>query len=276
MMSDGPADVGNRHASGNTPEPPAVDTASDRPVYKQIADWLRQRIDTGAIPIGERLPSESRLMRDFRTTRTTVRRALAALAAEGRVQSRRGIGVFVRARTRSDAVVRQPFERLARHHRESGKSSLIVDAESQGLTVRQELLELVEVPAPPGVATYLAVDAGTPTLLRRRRMWFGEEPTQLDRSYLPLDLAKGPLRAEQPGDGGIHARLEEAGHRLTSFTEYVSLRMPTPAEARQLRLGDGIPVIDLTQVAYAGTRPVECFIAVMAGDKHRFKYEFDA
>ena len=257
----------------STPDEPTVDPTSDRPVYKQIADWLRNRIDAGRFAPGDRLPSESALMQQFGAARATVRRALGALAAEGRVQAARGIGVFVRDRTRKDAVVRQPYERQARHHRESGKSSLFVDAESQGLSVRQELLELVETPAPAHVAEHLALPVGQTVLLRRRRMWLGDDPTQLDRSYLPLDIAKGPLRDARPGDGGVHARLEEAGHRLTKCTELVSLRMPTPEETSQLRLADGIPVVDLTQIAYAGERPVECFFAVMAGDKHRFEYE---
>jgi len=276
MTTDRPRNqVGVERVSGS-PARPAVDLASDRPVYKQIADWLRHDIDTGAVPVGEQLPSESQLVRQFHTARTTVRKALALLAAEGRVESKRGVGVFVRDRTRKDAVVRQPFKRLARHYRASGKSALLVDAESQGRTVRQELFELAEVPAPPDVAEHLELPIGAPVLLRRRRMWFGDEPTQLDRSYLPLVLARGALRAEHPGDGGIHARLEEAGNRLTSFREDVSVRMPNPDEMRQLRLAEGIPVVDLTQIAYSGDRPVECFVAVMAGDKHRFRYDMPA
>lgn len=276
MTNDRPEDQTYVQGLSDRPASPAVDPARDRPMYKQIADWLRQHIDTGAVAVGERLPSESQLVQQFHTARTTVRRALASLAMEGRVETRQGVGVFVRDRTRRDAVVRQPFTRLARHHRVSGKSSLIVDAESQGRTVRQELLELTEMPAPPDVAHHLELPADAPVLLRYRRMWFGDEPTQLDRSYLPLDLAEGPLRSERPGDGGVHARLEEAGHRLTSFTEEVSVRMPNQQELYQLRLAEGIPVVDLTQVAYSGDRPVECFVAVMAGDKHRFRYDMPA
>ena len=44
MMNDRPGDVGNDRASGNPPEPLAVDPTSDRPVYKQIADWLDENL----------------------------------------------------------------------------------------------------------------------------------------------------------------------------------------------------------------------------------------
>jgi GntR family transcriptional regulator len=249
---------------------------SDAPVYKQIADILRSEIDNAAYRPGDQLPSESDLVGRFGTTRTTVRRALRLLTTEGRIESQRGRGVFVREVTRPDVVVRSPYERLARHHRESGRSSLLVDAESIGRTARQEVLELGEVVAPEHVAERLSLQSGDTVFMRRRRMWFGDDPTQLDWSYLPLDIAQGPLRTEQPGEGGTHARIEERGHRLTKFIEYVSLRMPTPREVRALRLGEGVPVVDLTQVSFAGERPVECFVAVLAGDKHRFEYDIPA
>ena len=74
----------------------------------------------------------------------------------------------------------------------------------------------------------------------------------------------------------MYARLEEAGHTLTRFTEELSFRMPTPEEARGLYLGTGVPVVDLIRVAYAGDEPVEVFLSVLAGDKHVFQYGFDA
>lgn len=269
------------------PGEPVVDPTRDRAVYLQIADWLHDRIDNGAFGPGDALPSESKLMRQFGTARTTVRRALGTLAHEGLVWSQRGRGVFVRDREPNDAVVRNPYERLRRHHRESGRSSLLVDAQSQGVEVVQELLALVEEPATSLVAHNLGLEEGQTVLARRRRMWFGEQPNQLDASYLPLEIAQGPLRDERPGEGGTHARIEELGHRFTRFTEEFSLRMPTPDEVHMLRLGDGVPVVDLVQIAYAvpadgnrarreDERPVECFIAVLAGDKHRLEYRIDA
>jgi GntR family transcriptional regulator len=256
--------------------PPEVDLTSDRSVYKQIADWLRERIDDGWLQTDDKLPSESELMRQFGTTRTTVRRALESLAAEGRVRAERGVGVFVRETVRPDAIVRTPYDRLARHHRDAGRSGLQVDAQSRGLEVRQDIIQLEEVPAPAAIAEQLGIDEGDTVFVRRRRMWMGDMPTQLADSYLPLDIAVGVLREESTGAGGTHARIEENGHHLTHFVERLNVRMPVPAEMQLLRLEAGVPVVDLIQTAYAGDRAVECFVAVIAGDKYRFKYRIEA
>lgn len=256
-----------------------VDLASDRPVYKQIADRIRDHINRGDLIPGDRLPSEFALMGRFDVTRTTVRRAIQSLAAEGRVRTERGVGAFVKEVVLSEALVRQPYDRLARHHyRDEGKSGLDIDAESRGYThedVHQDRVELAEVRAPGAVAEWLQMRPGTTVFRRRRRMWMGNMPTQLTNSYIPTALAVGRLREEFTGEGGAHARIEELGHRLTHFVERLSVRMPYPRESHALRLEQGVPVIDLYQTAYAGDRPVECFVSVIAGDRYVFNYRIE-
>lgn len=257
-----------------------LDPMSDRPIYKQISDWIHEAIDAGVLQPDMKLPSESELMRQFETTRTTVRRAIKSLVEEGRVRTERGVGSFVRRAVRSDALIRRPYDRMARHHYvDEGRSPIYVDAESQGLTpeaVQQDLLELGEVPASNAVAEWLGLTPGTTVFRRRRRLWMGRLPTQLTATYMPLDIATGALREPQTGEGGTHARIEELGHRLTDFVERLSVRMPNPWELRRLRLDDGVPVVDLIQTSYAEDRPVECFIAVIAGDRYVYKYDIDA
>jgi len=60
-----------------------------------IVDALRKRIGTGEVGPGEKLPTESQLSKHFGVSRTVVREAIAALAADGMVQPRQGAGVFV-------------------------------------------------------------------------------------------------------------------------------------------------------------------------------------
>ena len=63
-----------------------------------VIDTLRQRINAGEYRAGGKLPTESQMTVIFGVSRTVVREAIAALAADGMVQSRQGAGVFVTAR----------------------------------------------------------------------------------------------------------------------------------------------------------------------------------
>lgn len=52
-------------------------------VFRQIADVLRRRIESGEYPKGGMLPSELDLCREFGAARTTIRRALTLMEGEG-------------------------------------------------------------------------------------------------------------------------------------------------------------------------------------------------
>ncbi|GIH91273.1 GntR family transcriptional regulator [Planobispora siamensis] len=61
----------------------AIDPSADRPVYKQLADLIRARIEEGELRPGQRLPAESDYVAEFGISRDSVRRAMAVLRGEG-------------------------------------------------------------------------------------------------------------------------------------------------------------------------------------------------
>jgi GntR family transcriptional regulator len=254
--------------------PEALDRKGDRALYLQIADQLREQIVAGKLPPGSRLPSEHSLMAAYGASRDTVRKAIAVLKAEGRVDSERGRGVTVRPRV---PVQRLGSDRLSRKHRKAGKAAYLVDMEVSGRTPDIAVTASTEK-ASPEVAARLDLRSGERVLVRTRRMLADGQPLQLAVSYLPLSLVKG-TRIEQPdtGHGGLYARLEEMGHRLDRFEERVTARMPSPDEARSLDLGPGTPVIVVNRTAYvAGDRPVEICDSVIAADRYELQYDIPA
>lgn len=66
------------------------------PVYRQIADQIRSRVQRGELGAGDRLPPIRDLARQLGVNRDTVSMAYETLAAEGLVDARVGRGTFVR------------------------------------------------------------------------------------------------------------------------------------------------------------------------------------
>ncbi|MBB2972708.1 FadR/GntR family transcriptional regulator [Mesorhizobium sp. RMAD-H1] len=60
-----------------------------------VADELRRRIEAGEYAAGDKIPTEPVLVEKFNVSRTVVREAIAALRADGLLDSRQGAGVFV-------------------------------------------------------------------------------------------------------------------------------------------------------------------------------------
>ncbi|MBW3605604.1 MAG: GntR family transcriptional regulator [Actinobacteria bacterium] len=263
-----------------------IDRSSDRPAYKQIADRLRELIDSGRVRPGDRLPSESELMSETGVSRATARRGLGLLINEGRAVARTGEGVFAtgqpkRLVNRDPARTLTDFREMVGAHQLQGPNAPA--ARNQGFDYDVTLRTLEEAPVGPDIAKHLGVDEGTIVFVRRRLVRLrptGSElafrPAKLADSYIPLEIARGRIRDERTGPGGLYARIEEQGHALTHFREELVFRMPGPRESHLLRLGQGVPVIQHTRIAFSGERPVECFRAVLAGDLHEFEYRIDA
>ncbi|MBC3844581.1 GntR family transcriptional regulator [Streptacidiphilus sp. 4-A2] len=256
-----------------------IDPTDSRSPSRQIADDLRAQITAGVLAPGDQLPSERQLVETYGTAAQTARKAISLLKSDGLAEGERGRGVFVK---RPKPMVRVGSDRYARHLRTGGQAPFQAEVESMGLEWRQEILELAEVPAPDWVAQWFEIPAGSRVFVRRRRTWIETMPTQLADSYYELDTVAGTrLLEEHTGPGGGYARLEEAGFKLTRFREELETAMPTPSEVKALQLRPGVPVVHLHRIAFStkegdAERPVEVFEAVMAGDSHKFAYEFPA
>lgn len=76
----------------------------------ELADTLRAEILSGKLNLGEKLPSSKFIEENAGVSRSVVREAVAQLKAEGLVESKHGVGVFVTSKTPKQAFVIQDKE----------------------------------------------------------------------------------------------------------------------------------------------------------------------
>lgn len=85
----------NMHTSTSTGEPPR---RRARGLAHELVAELTRRIQSGSLQPGDRLPTESEIVREQGVSRTVVREAISRLQAGGLVETRHGVGSFVLAR----------------------------------------------------------------------------------------------------------------------------------------------------------------------------------
>jgi GntR family transcriptional regulator len=73
-----------------------IDRTSERATYLQLADILRERIKSGELKSGERIPSVHDLVIETQLADATIRKAVRVLRDEGLVKTAPGRGVYVR------------------------------------------------------------------------------------------------------------------------------------------------------------------------------------
>jgi GntR family transcriptional regulator len=211
-------------------------------------------------------------MRDYQVARMTARQALAQLINEGIATARKGAGVFVRD---FRPIVREGITRLAGTWT-VGRSIWSADIDDRALKVDQIAVDRGEPPDHIRVLLDLG-DADHEVIVRRRRFVLDEKPVLLAVSYLPTDIAAGsPIEQENPGTGGIYARLAELGHAPVRFREDLRSRMPEPGESERLSIPAGTPIVDIVRTAYTSSgRVVEVNEMTADASAYIFRYDFD-
>ena len=114
--------------------------------WRRVADGIRAAIGDGSV--ADRLPAESDLAERFGVNRHTVRRAIAALAADGLVRAERGRGTFVSAPGRRLSYEVGPRTRF-------GENVVSQARQPKGRLIRSE-----SVPAGAELAGLLDCDGG--------------------------------------------------------------------------------------------------------------------
>lgn len=89
----------------------AIDPRDPTPIYAQLERALRAAIAAGRLTAGDRLPTVREMAVDLRVNANTVARVYAELERAGVLETRRGVGSFVKA---SPAKARPSHERERR------------------------------------------------------------------------------------------------------------------------------------------------------------------
>jgi GntR family transcriptional regulator len=72
-----------------------VVTGDPRPINRQIVDGVRRLIASGELPVGAALPSVRGLAQQLTVNPNTVAKAYSELSADGWLDARAGLGLFV-------------------------------------------------------------------------------------------------------------------------------------------------------------------------------------
>lgn len=220
-----------------------ADAGPRAPKYHRVADELRQDIRQGSLLPGARLPAETALVDRFRVSLPTVRQALALLRAEGLIESRHGVGTFVKENRRLQRRSRD------RYGRARADKHLLTSA------LRHEITFVGRTPAPAHVAEAMGVQLGTEVIVRRRTLHDPEtnQPEEVGASYLPVEIAGGTF-LEEPAvvPKVLFLCVEDlSGKRYTQAHDQWIARLPTGDEASTLELPTGAPVLQVIHTARA-------------------------
>src|SRR3954454_9092034 len=201
------------------------------PLYAQVARDLATQVRHGTMVAGHRLPPEPALAQAYGVNRLTVREALTSLTRQGLVRRVQGVGSFV-----ADTPVR---------HRISGDEANLTEAmRTQGLTVRQDLLEAASGP-PEAVPGGPFADFPGPVTILWIRRWVQDMPWSLTLTWLPASLVGRDVQMRP--DSSLFALLRDHhGLRMMRAERTFTAAPAAPSDSEHLDIPTGAPLIVLS------------------------------
>jgi len=229
---------------------------------RQVYLVLRDRIVSGDIGRGRRLPNENELAAAHRVSRVTIRRALAELERERLIERRRSLGTRVIFRPSAAPIV-------------GDISGMMASLADMGRRTTVKLLSFDYIAAEGGVAEALGVAA--PDLLQRavRVRAIDGEPF----SYLTTHVPEGvgiTFSRQELACRPLLELLERSGVKVSRATQQISAGLAAPAVGTALGVATGSPLIELTRVVYDERgRAVEHLHALYRPDRYSLKISLE-
>jgi GntR family transcriptional regulator len=243
------------------------------PKYRQIAEDLRQKIESGELGYGTQLPTELELRDQYEASRNTIRDAVKLLTTRGLVETRRGQGTFVV--TKITPYVTTLTGEPGKGRDEEG---LVYVAAVQGEPRRPATTRpQVEIQEARGAGVgELGIPGEATVVSRHQRRYIEGTPWSLQTSFYPMDLAlKGARRLFQVDnieEGAVEYLRMTLGLKQAGYQDMISVRMPDADETSFFKLPeDGrVAVLEVRRTAYdtEGT-PFRLTVSVYPADRNR-------
>ena len=260
------------------------------PMYRDIADQLRQRIESGEFGPSEprsgeleepeeserpngQLPTEQELQRYYGVSRNTIREAIKQLITLGLVETKPGQGTFVFPKV-------DPFVTTLTGSPEEGGGEGASYASEVEMSDRQPASSNVRVEiqeAGPEVAAGLWIPVGTEVISRHQQRFIDGTPYSLQTSFYPGEFAdrgaKELRRARDIQPGPVSYLQETIGVKQVGYRDWVTVRAPNQTEADFFKLpADGrVVVYEIFRTAFDGNgQPMRLTITVYPADRNQF------
>lgn len=227
--------------------------------YLHVKDHIVERI--ARLEPGASIPPERDLAVECHTSRTTVRKAVTELVAEGRLVRRQGSGTYVaEPKLAWPLTVSRFTEHAATEH-----------AASEGLRARTAFHSAQHIPAGPELAERLGIRPGAKVLYMELLRFVNDNTMALECIHVPARRYPG-LQAAVARTGSLYEVLrDEYGVSVAHAEETIETVPAAPREAALLGTEVGAPMLLVSQHSHtAEGRPVEWVRTWYRGDRYSF------
>lgn len=233
-----------------------LDKQSPVPIYYQLEEIIKNKIENRMLQPDEMIPSEREYAERFEVSRMTVRQAITNLVNNGYLYRLKGKGTFVQ---------KQKIEQ-----RLQGLTSFSEEMVMRGLTPSTKLLEYDIIFAGVELASKLAIQQNEEVYKLKRLRLADNIPMALETAHFSKKLF--PNLTEQIARGSIYDYAENECHLNIDYaTQEIEATVADGYESEALQLSKDSPTLTIYRLCYldSGT-PLEYVKTVFRADRYKF------
>lgn len=239
-----------------------LDRNAATPLYIQLADVIRDKIQRGEWVADQKIPSENELNHLYGISRMTARQVLARLVDEGLLFRVQGKGTFV---SRQKISTRSPSYQGIREQ-----------LEQQGYATETKVLSHNLVHADARVAAALRLEKGTSVYSIRRLRSVDSTPISLHESFVPQSLAPDVIERDLANEQLCKVLDRDYNLQMSQITESLETTTASAAVAKLFGTRAGTPLLLLEQqIKTPNGTPFEFSRISFRGDMIRLEFHYD-
>ena len=215
-------------------------TAPARMSWTDVRDTIHARILDGTHRPGDKLPRDEDIAAEFGCARTTVHRAMQALAEAGVVERRRKGGTTVRTDPVARATLDIPITRL--------------EVEARGARYGYQLIDLARAAAPPTVTAACELPAPHEMLRIRALHLADARPYIFEDRWIDLETVPEIERVDLTAVSANEWLVLNRPH--SRFTLGIFARGASAEDARMMEVDDGTALLILERTTWIADAPI--------------------
>jgi GntR family transcriptional regulator, N-acetylglucosamine utilization regulator len=237
-----------------------VDRKSQRKLYLQLVDILKDAIDKGELVTGNQLPTEDNLCIQQGVSKAVVRAALQELAQAGYVRRVPGKGTFV--------------ETPVDIHGVWLSSQLTENLLDFGVPWKTKVIQKMLSVAPSDLIELFRMESGHQVFKVSRLRFIKDVPTVLETAYVSHDLCPGLALEDFRERSLIELINTNYGIPITRCADSIEVTSLEDREAELLNQKKGETALLNDRILYTSNNRVTAFIRFISISKdHRITFE---
>lgn len=224
----------------------------------QLYKVLFEKISSGSWQEGYQIPSERELCAEYAVSRITVREAIKALAQEGYLVRKQGIGTFVSS---------PKFEQQLTSY-----FSLSEEIEKRGLQSEFRVLDYRKEHPAFSIMDIFGLSSGDLVYVIERLRLIGSEIFAWEKSVVPESILKGATR-EEVANNGLYPTIHKYSELSPDEAEEEVKAINCPDNTAELmKLKKNTAVMYVTRLTKSQERYIEFCESYIHGEKYKYKH----